>query len=76
MSKERFMADGRERLESSEGYRAARAEIIATVRARYAESLAGAGILRRLVLRLRMEREIARELAKIAPPDALYLQSQ
>ena len=73
MAEDRFMADGRERLEQSEGYRAARAEITAAVRARYAESLARAGILRRLVLRLRMRQEIARELAEIAPPDALYL---
>lgn len=73
MADNRFMADGRERLEQSEGYRAARAEIIAAVRARYAESLARAGILRGLVLHLRMKREVARELAEIAPPDALYL---
>jgi hypothetical protein len=75
MPKERFIADGRERLMKSEGYRAARAEVIAAVRARYAESLASAGVFRRLVLRLRMEREMAREVAKLAPPGALYLRS-
>lgn len=57
-------------------YRAAREEVIAAVRARYAESLASAGNLRRLVLRLRMQREIARKLDELAPPDALYLQSK
>jgi hypothetical protein len=76
MSKERFIADGRERLMKSDGYRKARAEVIATVRARCAESLASAGVLRRLVLRLRMEREVAREVAKLAPRGALYLQSR
>jgi hypothetical protein len=75
MSKERFIADGRKRLEESEGYWAARAEVIAAVRARYAASLASAGVLRRLVLRLRMEREIAREVANLAPPEALFLRS-
>jgi hypothetical protein len=75
MPKERFMADGRERLMESKGYRTARAEVIATVRARYSEDLASAGVFRRLVLRLRMEREIAREVARLAPPEALYLQS-
>jgi hypothetical protein len=76
MSNERFIADGRERLMKSEGYRAARAEVTATVRARYAESLARGGVFHRLVLRLEMEREIAREVAKLAPPGALYWQSR
>jgi hypothetical protein len=76
MSNERFIEDGREWLEESDGYRAARAEVSAAVRARYAEALASAGVLRRLVLRLRMEREIAREVAKLAPPEALFLRSQ
>jgi len=75
MHDERFIADGRKRLMASKEYRAARAEVIAAVRARYAESLASAGVFRRLVLRFRMEREIAREVAELAPPEALYLQS-
>lgn len=75
MADDRFIADGYERLAKSEGYRAAHAEVIAAVRARYAESLASAGAVRRLVLLFRMEREIGRELDKLAPPDALYLQS-
>jgi hypothetical protein len=74
MSDERFVLDGYERLTQSSEFRAARAAVIAAVRDRYAEHLAGAGILRRLVLHLRMRREIARELAKLAPPDALYFQ--
>ena len=76
MSKERFIAEGRERLMESKGYRAARAEVIAAVRARYAEPLASAGALRRLVLHFRMQHEIARETARLAPPEALYLQSR
>lgn len=75
MSDERFVADGYERLTKSPEFRAARAEVIASVEARYAEHLAGAGVLRGLMLRLRMRREIAQELSKIAPPDALYFQS-
>jgi hypothetical protein len=76
MPDERFIADGRQRLMRSEGYRAARAEVIAAVRARYSESLASAGVFRRLVLRLRMEREMAQEVARLASPGALYLQSK
>ena len=60
---------------ATQEYRTARAEVIAAVRARYAAPLASAGILGRLVLRFRMQREIAREVEKLAPPDALYLQS-
>jgi hypothetical protein len=75
MPDDRFIADGRKRLMASKEYRAAHAEVIAAVRARYAESLASAGVFRRLVLRLRMEREIAREVAELAPPGALYLRS-
>ena len=76
MPEERFLADGRERLMKSEGYRTACAEVIAAVRARYSEDLASAGVFRRLVLRLRMEREMAREVDKLAPRGALYLQSK
>ena len=76
MSEERIVAHGREELMKSEGYRVARDEVIAAVRARYAEPLARAGFFRRLALHLRMQREIARELDKLAPPDALYLQSK
>ena len=76
MPDERFMADGRERLMKSKGYRTARAEVIAAVRARYSEDLTSAGVFRRLVLRLRMEREMAREVAKLAPRGALYMQSK
>ena len=72
MSDERFVADGHRRLTESSEFRATRASVIGAVRARYAEQLAGAGILRRLKLHLRMRREIDQELAKLAPPDALY----
>lgn len=76
MTKERFIADGRERLIATKEYRAARTEVIAAVRARYAAPLANAGFFGRLVLRFRMEREIAREIEKLAPTGALYLQSR
>lgn len=76
MPEERFIDDGRERLMATQEYRAARAEAIAAVRARYAAPLASAGFFGRLVLRFRMEREIAREIEKLAPTGALYLQSR
>jgi hypothetical protein len=76
MPEERFIAEGRELLMSTKEYRAAQTETIAAVRARYAGPLASAGIFGRLVLRFRMQREMAREIEKLAPRDALYLQSQ
>lgn len=76
MPDERIIAHGREQLTSSRQYRAARGEVIAAVEARYAEPLASAGFFRRLVLHVRMRHEIAQELDKLAPPDALYLQSK
>ena len=75
MSDDRFVADGYERLTKSREFRAARSAVIASVQARYADQLSVAGIVGRLVLRLRMRREIAQELDKLAPPDALYFRS-
>ena len=75
MSDDRFVADGHERLTKSSEFRAARSAVITSVQARYADQLAAAGILRRLMLRLRIRREIAQELAKLAPPDALYFRT-
>lgn len=72
MSDDRFVIDGHERLTSTSEYQAASQQIIAEVRARYAEPLASTGIFGRLALRLRMRREIDRRLAELAPPDALY----
>lgn len=73
MSDERIIAEGYKQLTESKEFRAIRDEVIAAVRARYAEPLASAGIFQRLVLHLRMRREIKRELDRLAPPDALYL---
>ncbi len=50
-----------------------RLEVEAAVRARYADELAGARGLRRLLLRLRIRREIERRLDELAPGKALYL---
>ena len=50
-----------------------RPEVEAAVRARYADELARARGLRRLLLRLRIRREIERRLDELAPGKALYL---
>lgn len=76
MPDERIIAEGYKQLTESKEFRAIRDEVIAAVRARYAGPLASAGIFGRLMLHLRMRREIARELDKLASPDALYLHSK
>lgn len=43
-----------------------------TVRAKYAQELADAGLLRRLYLRVRIWQEIRRKLQKVAPQEGLY----
>lgn len=59
-----------------DGYERARAAAVGSIRrqveAEYAERLRYAGWLRRLLLRLEINREIERRLDRIAPPDALY----
>ena len=63
-----IVADGRKRVIAGE-----LAEIKRKVRAKYAQEMAEAGLLRRLRLRWKIRREIARELDRAAPRKALYL---
>ena len=42
------------------------------VKQRYAPALASAGFLKRLLLRWRMRKEIAKRMQQLAPDDALY----
>ena len=65
--RDKFVADGRERIARGEIERIRR-----EVRARYADQMAAAGFFRRLWLRVRIRREIERQLNKIAPRDGLY----
>jgi len=46
--------------------------ICAEVMSQYADELARAGFVRRIILRYKISREIKKELEKIAPSDALY----
>ena len=70
-----LLADGRERLLQSPEVQAELAAAEAAIRARYAPSLAAASFFRRVLLHLEINRELAREIAKIeqrAPESALY----
>jgi hypothetical protein len=65
--RDKFVADGRERVVRGEIKRIRR-----EVRASYADRLAAAGFFRRLWLRIKIHREIQEQLDKIAPKDGLY----
>lgn len=64
----RIVADGQARVRKD-----CRPEVEAAVRARYADELARARGLRRLLLRWHIRREIKHELEQIAPKRALHL---
>lgn len=69
----RIVADGDCRFEDSESFRAQVNALRDQIRARYAEQLATAGFLRRLILKVRIAREFRRERKRLGPSsDALY----
>ena len=70
-----FLPDGRRRLIETAKYQAARERAIAEVRASYAAALSHPSLLRRVVARYQMRREIARRLEALAPAQALYLRA-
>jgi len=61
------LADGAARIRKAD-----LARIRREVTARFEADWAEAGMLRRLVLRWRIRREVETELSRIAPPGALY----
>lgn len=75
LSQERLLVDGRERALRDPELRAELERAVAEIEARYAPLLERAGLLRRLVLRWRMRREVQRELELRAPRDALYVRA-
>lgn len=62
-----ILADGQERARSAHHDR-----LRGEVERELAEAMARAGWLKRIALRLRIEREVERRLDKAAPPDGLY----
>jgi hypothetical protein len=65
--KSHIVADGESRLRQDEEFQARQRELRESIRARHAAELAGAGFLRRLVLRWRMAAEYRRERRQLAP---------
>lgn len=70
---ERFVAGGEERLRTTPEFRAASRAIARDVRDEFAAELERAGALRRLLLSVRMRREIRSRVEQLAPKDAHYL---
>ena len=67
---QRIVVDGQQRI-IDENY----ARVAWEIRARYAESLSRSGWFGRMLLKIRIRREIERELKRIAPPGGLYLKT-
>jgi hypothetical protein len=62
-----FVADGYDR-----AYAALEPAIQAKIRAEYASRIKNASFLRRLILKIKLHREIRTRIHTQAPPDALY----
>ncbi len=78
MVKHPFLIDGQKRALEGGQFRVdeIRRQVRQAVEAQYAEGLDNAGLLRRMVLRVKMSREIRRrvraEIEKFAPRDGMY----
>ena len=67
-----IIADGQQRLRETEDHRRQEQAIRAAIESAYQGALADAGWVRCAIIRLRMWREIRREIRKLAPDEALY----
>jgi hypothetical protein len=71
--KSQFVADGESRLRQTPEFQARLRELRESICARYAAELSGAGLVRRLTIRMRIAIEFRRERRKIEPsPLSLY----
>jgi hypothetical protein len=68
----RFLYGGYERLIQSDGYEDAARKIRVSIWLLYAGELDRAGFLRRMLIEIRMYREIRRALRRLASPWAMY----
>jgi len=73
MNKDRIVADGQQRIQKTEEYQRKASEIRASIQEKYRTEMAQSRFFKRLVLSLRMQREIHREIQELAPNRALYL---
>jgi len=69
----RIVSDGRDNLLKDPSTKAQIAEIQTRVKAKYEPELSKAGFFRKIIIHCRIEREIKREIEKIAPQRGLYL---
>jgi hypothetical protein len=68
-----FVADGESRLRQTPEFKARLRELRKSICARYAAELSGAGLVRRLIVRMRIAIEFRSERRKIEPsPSSLY----
>lgn len=69
----KIVADGAQRLRDAKDCVAVRQRILLEVRRRYDEEKKGASLWRRVALEVKIRREVAAEMKKEFPTQALYL---
>jgi hypothetical protein len=74
-SRDRIVADGRDRLRREEWYRKQKREVREAIRRKYEADMAAASSFRRIVVYWRMQRELRRELEALAPERSSYLRT-
>lgn len=74
-SSHRIVADGRERLRREEWYRRREREVGEAVRNEYEARLSMTSGFERVLVYLRMRRELRRELEDLAPQRSMYMRS-
>ena len=69
------MADGPQRIRTSQDFQQKKAEIEKRIREKYSKTLAQASCWKKAWLYFKMSRELAKELEKLAPSRGLYFSS-
>ena len=73
MNKDKIVADGQQRIQQTEEYRRKVGEIRTSIQEKYRVEMARSGFFKRVILQLKVQREIYREIQELAPDRALYL---
>ena len=73
MNKDKIVADGQQRIQKTEEYQRKASEIRTSIKEKYRTEIAQSSFFKRVILSLKMQREIRREIQELAPDRALYL---
>jgi len=73
MNKDRIVADGQQRIQQTEEYQRKVNEIRTSIQEKYRVEMARSAFFKRVILVLKVQREIHHEVQELAPDRALYL---